>query len=312
MEYYRESQDVKKIKKTLDVLYVAVKYRPELEELYKKTKKEYDRALSIARKNHNGKIISEAKNKTKMVWRVIKDTTGYGSLGTGKPIMNGNPEQVFDDFNSYFANIAPNITTAMLHSGDGSTFEVKKVENSFYMFDITDAEIRSKILKFNNINKSSTGYDDVPIKVTKKALNLIIEPLKFIMNCSFKKGIFLDSLKVNIVKPLFKRGAPNDYGNYRPISLITAFAELFEKVLAERLLSFIKKFNVITKHQHGFTEGRSTQSAIFDLTWAIVTALEKREVPDALFGDSSKAFDQGRIQGGGAWGPWPPSRILYI
>ena len=51
----------------------------------------------------------------------------------------------------------------------------------------------------------------------------------------------------------------------RPISLLSIFNRLFEKVMYNRLKSFLNKYNVLYESQYGFRERRSTGHAILDI-----------------------------------------------
>lgn len=163
-----------------------------------------------------------------------------------------------------------------------------KLDNSFFMFDITQDEIVQvvKSLKTN----TSWGHDEIPMKVIKASIDFIIEPLTFIINRSFTEGIFPDNLKITIVKPLHKKGSKDDLNNYRPISILSSFSKVFEKILSNRMSNFFRKFNVISGCQHGFVKNKNIETAIFELINDIVLALEQGQIPMALFLDLSKAF----------------------
>lgn len=62
------------------------------------------------------------------------------------------------------------------------------------------------------------------------------------MNKSFTDGVFPDTLKIPIIEPIYKKGDHKDPNNYRPISFLSSFAKVFEKILATRLLNFFRKF----------------------------------------------------------------------
>jgi hypothetical protein len=56
-----------------------------------------------------------------------------------------------------------------------------------------------------------------------------------------QEGIFPDRLKYSIIKPLYKKGNIKDISNYRPISLLTSFSKILEKVIQRRLLDNLQK-----------------------------------------------------------------------
>ena len=79
-----------------------------------------------------------------------------------------------------------------------------------------------------------------------------------VINKSFCKGIFLDALKIAKIILLFKGGNSKNPVNYRPISVIPSFSKIFEKLMHDRLTSFLLQNNSIDKSQHGFRKNYST------------------------------------------------------
>jgi hypothetical protein len=41
-------------------------------------------------------------------------------------------------------------------------------------------------------------------------------------------------MKIAKVKPLYKKGCDTEVGNYRPVSLITGFSKIFEKIIIKK------------------------------------------------------------------------------
>ena len=58
-----------------------------------------------------------------------------------------------------------------------------------------------------------------------------------------------------------------------------------------RLIKFIDKNRILTPHQYGFRENRSTELAIIELTNRLTNAIDKGEFTIDIFLDWSKAFD---------------------
>jgi hypothetical protein len=86
--------------------------------------------------------------------------------------------------------------------------------------------------------------------------------LVHIFNLLFSQGVFPKLLKNSIVVPIHKGGAHIDPGNYRPISILTTFSKLLEKLYYNRLMSFINTHNVLHRNQFGFRRNKSTSLAI--------------------------------------------------
>ena len=84
-------------------------------------------------------------------------------------------------------------------------------------------------------------------------------------------GIFPSKLKHAKIIPIYKDGNEDEPSNYRPISLLSIFNRLFEKVMYNRLKSFLNKYNVLYESQYGFREHRSTDHAILDIVrdWSL-------------------------------------------
>jgi hypothetical protein len=90
--------------------------------------------------------------------------------------------------------------------------------------------------------KNSFGYDEMGTKLLKMSANYICSPLTCIYNKSVS-GIFPETLKYSIIKPLHKKGDKTDPSNYRPISMLTSFSKVLEKALYNRLNEFLNNNN---------------------------------------------------------------------
>ena len=73
---------------------------------------------------------------------------------------------------------------------------------------------------------------------------------------------FPNVLKTGIVSPVYKKGNPQQFDNYRPISTLSIFSKLFEKLIYKRIYSFLIAKNVIYEKQFGFRKNHSTSHTI--------------------------------------------------
>ena len=108
--------------------------------------------------------------------------------------------------------------------------------------------------------KCSSGFDGVTDSIVKKCVQFIKKQLADICNTSFASGTFPEILKTAIVKPLHKKGNTGEAQNYRSISLLSVFSKIIEKLMYSRLMSFVTKNNILNDTQHGFREGKSTET----------------------------------------------------
>jgi hypothetical protein len=68
---------------------------------------------------------------------------------------------------------------------------------------------------------------------------------------------------------MYKKGEKQDITNYGPISFLSVFSKVLEKLIYKTVLTLYNKYNVLTESQKGFRENKSmgtaTQSFIEDM-----------------------------------------------
>ena len=205
--------------------------------------------------------------------------------------MISDPKQVAETFNNYFSSIANELQNKIHYYGkDFSTFLKNGNQNNFFINPTNVTEV------INNINDLSTnkalGPNSFPTDIFHLIKFSIAQPLVDIINLSFQKGIYIDGLKISKVVPVFKdKGSDLDHTNYRPISLLSNINKIIEKLMHERLYSFLEKNKCIYELQFGFRAAHSTTHALNDLTEDIRKAIDNNSFSVGVFIDLQKAFD---------------------
>jgi hypothetical protein len=115
-------------------------------------------------------------------------------------------------------------------------------------------------------SKNSSYYDEVISKILKACSALINGPLAHICNHSLHTGTFPDCLKVSLVKPLYKKCDKTVMTNCRPISLLTTFCKVLEKVMYSKLSQHMHCNNILVPELFGFRKGIATEDASHKLT----------------------------------------------
>jgi hypothetical protein len=119
----------------------------------------------------------------------------------------------------------------------------------------------------------------------------ISSPLNPICNTSLLSGVFPQCPKYSIVKPLVKKGVRTDVSNYRPISILTSFSKVLEKVIYNRLLEHVINNNILAQEQFGFRQTLTTEKATYELSNEIISEFDQKLVVGWIFYDLAKAFN---------------------
>ena len=104
-------------------------------------------------------------------------------------------------------------------------------------------------------------------------------------------GAYPPKLKISKIIPIFKADDETDTSNYRPISLLSNFNRIFEKIMYDRMRDYIEKHSLLYSSQYGFRQAHSTQHAILDMVETIQTNMDKKLFSCGVFIDLKKAFD---------------------
>jgi len=139
--------------------------------------------------------------------------------------------------------------------------------------------------------KNTCGYDEISNCIIKLTAPFIISPLTYICNAVLSTGIFPDRLKYAVVKRIFKEGNKQEISNYRPISLLTSFSKIIEKLIYARLHAHNDMNNILVQEQYGFWTHSSTEQAVFTLINSILTAMNNNQMVGGIFCDLQQAFD---------------------
>ena len=135
------------------------------------------------------------------------------------------------------------------------------------------------------------GIDNIMNEYILMSKNLIKPVLCKLFNNILNTGNFPEIRVRSIIIPIFKKGNPNNPGNYRGISLVSHMGKLFTFLLNNRLTKWSENSSVLTDAQFGFRPGYGTTDAIFSLHSLISKSLRKGKRIYCCFIDYVKAFD---------------------
>ena len=97
--------------------------------------------------------------------------------------------------------------------------------------------------------KNSKDCDDISMYVISTIIVSIAKPLAHIFNLSFSCGIFPDHMKIAKIIPIFKNGQKTEFTNYRPISMLSQFSKILEKLFNLRFEKCLDANKILSDSQ---------------------------------------------------------------
>src|SRR5437867_911933 len=165
-----------------------------------------------------------------------------------------------------------------------------------YYRNVLDVKASSTKKIWDNLNSllgfRAKSYN--PNEIEKLIINNVdslAHPLTHIFNLSLYSGSVPHAFKLAKVIPLFKKGDEKLPSNYRPISLLSIFNKVLEKLISKRLYNFFEHENIFYKYQYGFRKNHSTALSVLEVTDFCYANLDNNKYILGLFIDLQKAFD---------------------
>ena len=295
------TQGLKISKKRKDKLIAKkVKYPTDVNiNLYKDYNKIYNKVRRSAKKLYYDKQFEKFSNDSKKTWSVIREVIGSCKQKDQLPNFFLKNDQVINDtldiangFNTFFAGIGPQLASKIVPSDTNfESFLTNRNPSSFQFSKITEMGIFETCRQLKP--KLSSGADFISTRLLKEIAPLIITPLHYLINLSLETGYVPSEFKVAKIVPVFKEGDCHDFNNYRPISLLSSFSKLMEKIVSKQILRFLHINDILYKHQYGFRPRHNTSHPVLHLSEKIYSALNQKPSAKtlAIFIDLKKAFD---------------------
>ncbi|KAJ3655785.1 hypothetical protein Zmor_014898 [Zophobas morio] len=161
--------------------------------------------------------------------------------------------------------------------------------------DLTDIMSVQEVESYIKNLKNSKASDPKQIKaiLLKNLPQTALQALTTIFNNCFNASYFPTSWEqastIMIPKPGKDLHSPL---SYRPISLLNIMGKIPEKILTNRLKTFLETNNIIPQQQFGFRSQRSTMNPILELYTDASRFANLKECTIAVFLDIERAFDK--------------------
>ena len=194
---------------------------------YKQLRNKINKLLHVKKNNYYYNEFSKSRNNIKLTWKIINNILGKKSNNIDELItknFKNEKTNVVDNFSQQFHEN----TAKIIHKCDIKTtfYSTPTMQNSIY-FPIADEHEIFEILKSINVNKGP-GIDNIRPADLKNNCNVLTPVITKIINASISEASVPHVWQTSVIRPIFKNGKKNDFGNYRPISILPIVEKVME------------------------------------------------------------------------------------
>ena len=203
-------------------------------------------AIRKAIQDHYHGLIEETEDDPKKMWKTIKRvlnkdlaSKSISSLNVNGKVMTGECE-LAEALNQHRVS-GPKLTEKIKTTpNDNPLIHIKPNDSATLILKpVTNSQVLKSLKQLKK--GKACGPDKIPTTLVKDAANFISYPLTLIYNSSIKNVIFPDVWKIIArVAAIFKSGKRCDSNNYRPISVLSTFSRVLEKIVHDQLHEFLK------------------------------------------------------------------------
>ena len=282
-----------------ETLYKQLKRNPNNDQLktyYKQYIKTLDKCIKTAKIKYEKNYIEINSNNPKQLWTIINSKVNKNK--ESKHVINEiesntkeiikDPREIANKLNLYYARLGQEMNSKIRATRSTANKLPRKCNESIFIKPTDKYEVQRII---DELKLKNGGVDNINAKTLKVLKPLISEPLANILNQCIETAIWPEALKTAEIVPIYKGGDKLKMGNYRPISLISNVAKVFEKMLHNRIYNFILKNKILNTKQYGFIKNRGTKDALNEITNRVYENLDRSMPIIVTFLDLAKAFD---------------------
>ena len=227
------------------------------------------------------------KTINEVLSRNTKTKTNIDSIKTENCNFT-DAKEISEILNDHFTEIRPKLASGSPRGYTSCSDYITKANSPFHLKQTSPKTILDLLKSMSA--KKATSLDNIPSRLVKEAAPVICKSLATIFNKSVDTGIFPTGMKLAKVPPIHKANDKDNLNNFRPISVLSAIAKVFERIVFNQFYTYLNQNNLLSKFQSGFRPFHSTATALGATTeW--LTNMDKGLLNSVTFLDFLKAFD---------------------
>ena len=265
----------------------------------------FNSSLRHKKANYYKNYVIDNSMSTKSFWDKLnpflnpnKKQKISAALLSSKKVNINSSQDLVDTFSNFFASILKSFKFIDINdckSYLNSLFKSDSIlaSHSNKNFEFTPVSEDAVFKKLEKLNpRSAPGSVGIESRIFKDCADEIKIVITDLFNVCIKTNDFPNEWKTSFITPIYKgKGSKSSLENYRPISIISPIAKVFESILGSKIRHYLESNNILHSAQNGFREGRSCNLALQTLVDYCKLNLDQKKHVIAIFLDLSKAFD---------------------
>ena len=262
----------------------------------------------LAKAAHFKDLISKNSTSSTKLWSHINPLINPNKklITKSTDIIHGDkfnsPKEIANIFSNYFDSILNKFTflaviicidyIEKIFNSSASIvaqLSILKKKQKFELKPITETDLAYFFSKLDKL--SAAGISEIECSLIKHCEEALTKPLVILFNLCIKSGKIPDEWKISFVTPIPKPKTNKALiENYRPISVISPIAKLFEMCIDTQIRDYFESNNLLHDNQFGFRKNRSCELALNTILNSWRQHLDNHLNLIAAFLDLSKAF----------------------